>query len=328
MKKGAGLALLLFFCLSLSAQSQTATDCKFSLAEEAPRNIQFTVQAGRIAFLCKSDDFFLRGTVTRTLDWQLTGKIFEAMAESLKAETLDKWASGRLYKIQGDAKNQQRSLICGYHSREQYSIDICAPQIGENTERAKSLVLSLLTEFRKMQLEKSPLLKSAPLFAQKRVFTEENETREPALLALTMPAGYVEVTRRDNRALFTDAAGLAEMEVFYELSELALDSDLAHKVYRKSISSFLSRQGPWRPEREDNTVKNNDVACLLFTDNGTRLSHYCYVVAPVTIGGKKKFCRIAFVIAFAREAVDRDRLLGSQQAMLTGWAAILRKHSN
>jgi hypothetical protein len=326
IRKGAWFSLLLFLCLSVSAESQP--DCKFSLTEEAPRNIQFTVQAGRIAFLCKSDDFFLRGTVTRTLDWQLTGKIFEAMAESLKAETLDKWASGRLYRIQGDAKNQQRSLICGYHSREQYSIDICSPQIGENSEKAKALVLSLLTEFRKMQLDKSPLLKSAPLFAQKRVFTEENETREPALLALTMPAGYVEVTRRDNRALFTDAAGLAEMEVFYELSELALDSDLAHKVYRKSISSFLSRQGPWRPEREDNTVKNSHVACLLFTDNGTRLSHYCYVVAPVTIAGKKKFCRIAFVIAFAREAVDRDRLLGSQQAMLTGWAAILRKHSN
>ena len=143
-----------------------------------------------------------------------------------------------------------------------------------------------------------------------------------------MPAGYVEVTRRDNRALFTDAAGLAEMEIFYEVSDLALDSELAHKVYRKSISSFLSRQGPWRPERDENTVKKDDVWCLLFTDNGTRLSHYCYVVAPVTIAGKKKFSRIAFVVAFAREAVDRDRLLETQQGMLAGWATVLRKHNN
>jgi len=327
-RKGAWFSLLLFFCFGVSAEPPAGSDCRFSLTEEAPRNIQFTVQAGRIAFLCKNEDFFLRGTVTRTLDWQLTGKIFEAMAESLKAETLEKWASGRLYKITGDPKNQQKSLICGYHSREQYSIDVCAPLAGSETDKARTIVVGLLTEFRKMQLDKSPLLKSAPLFAQKRVFTEENETREPALLALTMPAGYVEVTRRDNRALFTDAAGLAEMEVFYELSDLALDSELAHKVYRKSISSFLARQGPWRAEREDNTVKKNDVACLLFTDNGTRLSHYCYVVAPLTIAGKKKFCRIAFVIAFAREAVDRDRLLENQQALLTGWATTLRKHSN
>jgi hypothetical protein len=118
------------------------------------------------------------------------------------------------------------------------------------------------------------------------------------------------------------------MEIFYEVSDLALDSELAHKVYRKSISSFLSRQGPWRPERDENTVKKDDVWCLLFTDNGTRLSHYCYVVAPVTIAGKKKFSRIAFVVAFAREAVDRDRLLETQQGMLAGWATVLRKHNN
>lgn len=328
IKRGAWLPLLLFFCLGLHGEAQPGNECQFSLTAEAPRNIHFTVQAGRIAFLCKADDFFLRGTVTRTLDWQLTGKIFEAMAESLKAETLDKWPSGRLYKILGDAKNQQKSLICGYHSRDSYSIDICSPIVGSDAGRARNLVLGLLTEFRKMQLDKSPMLKSAPLFAQKRVFTEENETREPAMLALTMPAGYVEVTRRDNRALFTDAAGLAEMEIFYEVSDLALDSELAHKVYRKSISSFLSRQGPWRPERDENTVKKDDVWCLLFTDNGTRLSHYCYVVAPVTIAGKKKFSRIAFVVAFAREAVDRDRLLETQQGMLAGWATVLRKHNN
>ena len=374
-RRGAWFSLLLFFCLSAlstntESQEKTAAisrnDCNFSLTEEVPRNIQFTVQAGRIAFLCKAEDFFLRGTVTRTLDWQLTGKIFEAMAENLKAETLDKWPSGRLYRIKGDAKSQQKSLICGYHSRDQYSMDLCAPEghggprVGgakeggttteghggsgsreprkaEATEghggsvdgnRARNMVLKLLQEFRKMALEKSPLLKSAPLFAQKRVFTEENETREPALLALSMPAGYVEVTRRENRALFTDAAGLAEMEIFYEVSDLSLDSELAHRVYRKSISAFLSRQGPWRPVGEDNIVKKDDAVCLLYTDNGSRLSNYCYVVAPITIAEKKKFTRVAFVVAFAREAVDKDRLIESQQALLNSWATIIRKHTN
>ncbi len=336
IRKGAWFSLLLFFCLRISAATDNkpataAHECNFSLTEEVPRNIQFTVQAGRIAFLCKADDFFLRGTVTRTLEWQLTGKIFETMAENLKAETLDKWPSGRLYRIKGDTKNQQKSLVCGYHSRDRYSMDLCAPEghgRPEDGDRARSLVLKLLQEFRKMALDKSPLLKSAPLFAQKRVFTEENETREPALLALSMPAGYVEVTRRENRALFTDAAGLAEMEIFYEVSDLSLDSELAHRVYRKSISSFLSRQGPWRPEGEDNTIKKDDAFCLLYTDKGSRLSHYCYVVAPITVSGKKKFTRIAFVVAFAREAVDKDRLIESQQTLLSSWAAIIRKHSN
>lgn len=308
------------------------------------------MQSGRIAFLCKSDGFFLRGTVTRTLGWQLTGKIFESMAERLKAETLEKWPSGRLYRIAGEKQTEQKSLICGYHTREKYSIDLCAPEghggprVGaatdgkatteghggprENEDRARRLVSGILQEFRKIPLEESPLLKSAPLFSQKKVFTEENETREPALLALSMPPGYVEVTRRDNRSLFTDAAGLAEMEIFYELSDLALDSDLAHKVYRKSISAFLSKQGPWRPERDDNLEKSGEANCLLFTDNAQRLSHYCYTVIPVTIAGKKKFCRIAFVAAFLREAVDRSKLLTEQLALLGDWAAVVRRHSN
>jgi hypothetical protein len=346
--------------------------CRFSLRQENPRHISFTVQSGRVAFLCRSDDFFLRGTVTRTLSWQLTGKIFESMAERLKAETLEKWPSGRLYRIAGEKQSEQKSLVCGYHNREKYSIDLCAPEghggprgsvategkatpeghggprgsvatEGKATpeghggprggaavedDRGRRLVSDILQEFRKIPLEDSPLLKSAPLFSQKKVFTEENETREPALLALSVPPGYVEVTRRDNRALFTDAAGLAEIEIFYELSDLALDSELAHQVYRKSIAAFLAKQGPWRPEREDNLEKSGAVHCLRFTDNAQRLSHYCYAVIPVTLSGQKKFCRIAFVAAFLREAVDRSKLLSEQMALLTEWATIVRRHSN
>ena len=342
--------LLLFFALNFGAISAaTGEERAFSLKQETPKHINFTVQSGRIAFLCKSDGFFLRGTVTRTLGWQLTGKIFETMAERLKAETLEKWPSGRLYRIVGEKQTEQKSLICGYHTRDKYSIDLCAPEghgsprVGAATDgkatteghgsprgddRARRLVSGILQEFRKISLEESPLLKSAPLYSQKKVFTEENETREPALLALSMPPGYVEVTRRDNRSLFTDAAGLAEMEIFYELSDLALDSDLAHRVYRKSISAFLAKQGPWRPEREDNLEKSGEATCLLFTDNGQRLSHYCYMVVPVTVAGKKKFCRVAFVAAFLREAVDRSKLLAEQLALLGDWAAVIRRHSN
>jgi hypothetical protein len=344
------LPLLLFFAFLPEAVSAAEGDvCSFSLKQENPKHINFTVQSGRIAFLCKSDGFFLRGTVTRTLGWQLTGKIFESMAERLKAETLEKWPSGRLYRIVGEKQTEQKSLICGYHNRDKYSIDLCAPEghggprggaatDGNATpeghggprgeDRARRLVSGILQEFRKIPLEESPLLKSAPLYSQKKVFTEENETREPALLALSMPPGYVEVTRRDNRSLFTDAAGLAEMEIFYEISDLSLDSELAHKVYRKSISAFLSKQGSWRPERDDNLEKSGEANCLLFTDNAQRLSHYCYTVIPVTIAGKKKFCRIAFVAAFLREAVDRSKLLTEQQGLLADWAAVIRRHSN
>ncbi len=360
--------LLLFFALSLRGISAAGSeDCAFSLKQETPKHINFTVQSGRIAFLCKSDGFFLRGTVTRTFGWQLTGKIFETMAERLKAETLEKWPSGRLYRIAGEKQSEQKSLICGYHNREKYSIDLCAPEghggprvgaatdgkatteghggprVGAATDgkatteghggprdddRARRLVSAILQEFRKIPLEESPLLKSAPLYSQKKVFTEENETREPALLSLTMPPGYVEVTRRDNRSLFTDAAGLAEMEIFYEVSDLALDSELAHKVYRKSISAFLGRQGSWQPEREENTEKSGDAVCLLFTDKGQRLSHYCYVVVPLNVAGKRKFCRVAFVAAFLREAVDRSKLLSEQLALLNDWAIVIRRHSN
>lgn len=322
--------LPLFFCIagSVPVVAEDAQHCKLSLKEEVPKNIKFTVQSGRIAFLCKDDAFFLRGTVTRTLPWQLTGKIFETMAERLKAETLEKWPSGRLYKISADKKSDQKTLICGYHTRDQYSIDLCSPEIGEKKAQAAELVGGILKEFRAIPLEKAPLLKSAPLFAEKKVFTEENETREPALLALTMPPGYVEVTRRENRALFTDAAGLAEMEIFYELSELPLDSELAHKVYRKSISAFLAKQGPWRPDKDDNVRQEGDTTCLLFTDNDKRLSHYCYSVTQVTQAGKKRFCRIAFVIAYLGEAVDRVRLLTDQQTIMNNWANIVRKHSS
>jgi hypothetical protein len=341
--------------------------CSFSLKHENPRHINFTVQAGRIAFLCKKDSFFLRGTVTRTLGWQLTGKIFESMAENLKAETLQEWPSGRLYRIAGEKQAEQKFLICGYHNRDGYALDLCAPE-GHGGPRGKAatdgnatpeghggprgkaatdgnatpeghggprgedparrLVSGILQEFRTIPLEESPLLKSAPLYSQKRVFTEENETREPALLALSMPPGYVEVTRRDNRSLFTDAAGLAEMEIFYEISDLSLDSELAHKVYRKSITTFLSKQGSWRPEREDNVEKNGEANCLLFHDNAQRLSHYCYTVIPITTAGKRKFCRIAFVAAFLREAVDRSKLLAEQQRLLAEWAVVIRRHSS
>lgn len=319
--------LLLFFCLSADLQpTAVVTDCRFSLKDEVPKHINFTVQPGRIAFLCKSDGFFLRGTVTRTLTWQLTGKIFETMAERLKAETMEKWPSGRLYRINGEKQSDQKTLVCGYHTRDKYSMDLCAPE--NNTGAAGRLVSGILAEFRKIKIDESPLLKSAPLFSQKKVFTEENETREPALLALTMPPGYVDVTRRENRALFTDAAGLAEMEIFYELSDLALDSELAHKVYRKSISGFLAKQGPWRPEREDNLEKKDDAYCLLFTDNASRLSHYCYAVVPLTLAGKKKFCRITFVAAFLRDAVDRTKFLSEQQVILSEWSAIMRRHAN
>lgn len=328
LKKRGGQALLLFFALSGALFADNASRCKFALKDEVPKHINFTVQSGRIAFLCKDDAFFLRGTVTRTLPWQLTGKIFETMATRLNAETLEKWPSGRLYKISADKKSEQKTLICGYHTRDQYSIDLCSPEVGEQKAQATELVGGILKEFRAIPLDKAPLLKSAPLYSEKKVFSEENETREPALLALTMPPGYVEVTRRENRALFTDAAGLAEMEIFYEVSDLPLDSELAHKVYRKSIASFLGKQGPWRPEKEDNVDQKGDTTCLLFSDKDKRLSHYCYMVAQITQAGKKRFCRVAFVIAFLAEAVDRTRLLADQQALMNNWANIIRRHGS
>lgn len=331
--RGCALATPFFFPLAFAvyAESSVHDPCSFSLRQENPKHLQFTVQSGRIGFLCKSEGFFLRGTVTRTLGWQLTGKIFETMADRLKAETLEKWPSGRLYRIANEKQNTQKSLICGYHTRDKYSLDLCAPEGHEgslDSDRAYRLVYSVLTEFRKIPLEESPLLKSAPLYSQKKVFNEENETREPALLALMMPSGYVEVTRRDNRSLFTDAAGLAEIEIFYEISELALDSELAHKVYRKSITAFLAKQGSWREENAEAPVRQNDASCLIFSDSGTRLSHYCYAVIPITVAGKKKFCRIAFVAAFLRDAVDRSKLLAEQFSLLNEWAAVIRRHTN
>lgn len=300
-------------------------DCKFSLKDEVPKNVKFTVQPGRIAFICKTDAFSLNGSVTRTLGWQLTGRIFETMAEITKAETLEKWPSGRLYRITSD-KDSAKRVVCGYHTRESYSMELCAPEVqGDST---KTSIKEILDEFRKIALESSPLLKSAALYSQKKVFSEENETREPALLALMMPPGYVEVTRRENRALFTDAAGLAEMEIFYELSDLALDSELAHKVYKKTITAFLARQGSWQAEKENEPQKNAESVCLVFTDNGKKLSHYCYAVVPLVQAGKKRYCRIAFVAAFIRDAVDRSKLLAEQQALLNSWAAIIRKHAS
>lgn len=329
--RGSKRSLLLFFCLTALGTVNlhaAGEDCNFSLKDEAPKHINFTVQSGRVAFLCKADSFFLRGTVTRTLPWQLTGKIFETMAERLKAETLEKWPSGRLYKIESGKTGEGKTVICGYHSREMYSMELCAPQeSGDKKDRATNLVRGMIREFMKIPLESSPLLKSAPLYSQKRVFTEENETRELALLSLTMPPGYVEVTRRENRALFTDAAGLAEMEIVYELSELPLDSELAHKVYRKSIAGFLSRQGPWRIEKEEAVERKGEAVCLSFTDNGARLSHYCYIVIAQQIKGKKRYCRLAFVAAYLREAVDRTKLLAEQQNLLNTWAETIRKHA-
>lgn len=320
--------VFVFFSAPLGAEPE-AKQCEFSLKEQVPQNIKFTVQAGRVAFFCKNDAFFLRGTVTRTLPWQRTGKIFETMAERLKAETLESWAGGRLYKIAGGGENAGKTLICGYHTREAYSLDVCAPEIGDKSKSyTRDLVAKFIKDFRTITLDAAPLLKSAPLSSQKKVFNEENETREPALLALAMPPGYVEVTRRENRALFTDAAGLAEIEVFYELSELALDSELAHKVYQKSIASFLARQGPWRAEKIASTDKKDGVICLLFTDNDKRLSHYCYGVQPLVQNAKKRFCRIAFVAVFQREAVDQKRFLTDQQTILTEWMTTIQKHSN
>lgn len=322
--------LLLFFCLTaVRAETQKSNDCHYSLKDEAPKNFKFTVQSGRIAFLCKAETFFLRGTVTRTLPWQLTGRIFETMAERLKAETLEKWPSGRLYKISSERKEEQKTIICGFHSREQYAMELCAPEETAGPKNhAADLVRGVIREFMKIPLESSPLLKSAPLYSQKRVFTEENETREPALLALTMPPGYVEVTRRDNRALFTDAAGLAEMEIFYEMSDLPLDSDLAHRVYRKSIAGFLTKQGAWRIEKEEAVERKGEAICLSFTDNDKRLSHYCYTVVAQQIAGKKRYCRLAFVVAYLREAVDRAKLLNEQQSLLGAWAETMRKHGS
>lgn len=324
---GGSLVLLLFFVLSGELFATESGDCKFSLKDEVPKNIKFTVQSGRIAFLCKTDSFFLRGTVTRILSWQITSRVFETMAEKTKAETLDKWPSGRLYKIAGDGKNAGRNVICGYHSREPYSLELCAPE-NEQKDYARGLIMGILNEFKKIAPSSSPLLKSAALDAQKKVFTEENETREPALLSLTMPPGYVEVTRRENRALFNDPVGLAEMEVFYELSDLTLDSEIAHKVYKRSISAFLGKQGSWKQESEGGEVTKDESNCLIFTDGDKRLSHYCYAVVPLMQAGKKKYCRIAFVAAYLREAVDRTRLLEEQQSLLQGWISSIRKHSN
>jgi len=327
LKIRSGHRLLLFFALTVGAYAQNKGDCKFSLKDEIPKNIKFTVQSGRIAFLCKTESFFLRGTVTRILNWQITSRVFETMAEKTNAETLDKWPSGRLYKIAGEGKNAGKNVICGYHSREPYSLELCAPE-NDDAGYARDLVVTVLNEFKKINPTASPLLKSAALDAQKKVFTEENETREPALLSLTMPPGYVEITRRENRALFNDPVGLAEMEIFYELSDLTLDSEIAHKVYKKSISAFLAKQGAWRAETENGDVKKDEVNCLIFSDGDKRLSHYCYVVAPLTISGKKKYGRIAFVVAYLREAVDRARLLEEQQTLLAAWASAIRKHSN
>jgi hypothetical protein len=48
----------------------------------------------------------------------------------------------------------------------------------------------------------------------------------------------------------------------------------------------------------------------------------------MTVAGKKKYCRIAFVAAFLREAVDRSKLLSEQHALLNEWASVIRRHSN
>lgn len=327
-----GCCSLLFFCLILNRidAAETAASCRFSLKEEIPKNINFTVQAGRVAFLCKADAYFLRGTVTRTLPWQLTDKIFETLARETKAEMVETSDAGKLYRITAGrpgtaaAATGQKTLFCGYYTRENYVMDICGPETGGGDNTVKAL----LSDFRTVKIDKSPLLRSAPLFTEKRVFGEENETKEPALLALTMPPGYVEVTRRENRALFTDAAGLAEIEIFYELSELQLDSELAHKVYRKSITKFLTEQGSWRPEKEGAILQKDEIHCMVFTDNGKKLSHYCYFVVPTTVAGKKRFYRMAYVVAYVAEAVDRAKLLEEQQNLMKNWAAILRRHSN
>lgn len=316
---------VLFFTFSssiLAAERSTKNPCEFSFKAEIPRNNHFTVQNGRVAFLCKSDDFFLRGTVTRTLPWQLTQKVYDTLATDLNAQTIETGAWGRIYRI-ADVRGKKQ-LVCAYASRPHFAIDLCAPDLA-NIE-AGALLKKLLLEFRQVKESESPFLRSAALSSSKKVFTEKNETQEPALLSLTMPAGYVDIDHHENRALFTDAAGLAEIEVFYELSDLALDSDLAHKVYQKAVTNFLSKQGSWKPTSESHMSKNGNATCLLFSDAAKRASNYCYAIAAIQVAGKKKFCRVSFIVAYLKEAVDEKKLLSEQQRILTEWGESLLKH--
>ncbi|HRP68503.1 MAG TPA: hypothetical protein PLY93_03140 [Turneriella sp.] len=298
-----------------------------------PKDVHFTVQQGRVSFLCKEDTFFLRGTATRTLAWQRTDQIFATLAKELNATPIETWTTGKLYKVKNTKntasdKMSGKELICAYVVRDTYALDVCANyKENETGNSSEKMIRRLISEFQTVAFEKMPLLQSAPLFSTRRVFTEENDTREPALLALTMPAGYVEVTRRENRSLFTDAAGLAEVEIFYEQSELALDSALAHKAYKKFITSFLTKQGIWHAveTKEDTTYKG--AVCLLFTDNDKRSSNYCYIVAALNQNHKKKYFRVVFVAAFLRDVVDETVLLAEQKKLLQNWMATLVKHS-
>lgn len=306
----------------LTAEGGTTNPCEFSFKAEIPKNNHFTVQNGRVAFLCKNADFFLRGTVTRTLPWQLTQKVYDTLATDLNAQTIETGAWGRIYRI-ADVRGKKQ-LVCAYASRPHFAIDLCAPDL-ENFG-ADTLLKKILHEFRQVKESESPFLRSAALSSSKKVFTEKNETQEPALLSLTMPAGYVDIDHHQNRALFTDAAGLAEIEVFYELSDLVLDSDLAHRVYQKAVTNFLAKQGSWKPTSENHVIKNGNATCLLFSDAAKRASNYCYTIATIQVAGKKKSCRVSFIIAYLREAVDEKKLLSDQQRILTEWGESLLKH--
>ncbi|MBV6492137.1 MAG: hypothetical protein LDLANPLL_00128 [Turneriella sp.] len=330
IKLASGVLFFVLFFVPNVLQAAGINRCDFSLQAATPKDVHFTVQPGRVSLLCKDEAFFLRGTVTRTLPWQKVESIFDTLATELNAQTIETWDKGRLYRIDGNAKEKaksspQKSLLCAYLMRDSYSIDLCANE-DSSTSAAQKILRKIINEFRDAPIEKMPLLKSAPISSTKRVFTSENDTREPALLALTMPAGYVEVTRRENRALFTDASGLAEIEIFYEISDLPLDSLLAHKVYKKSITAFLTQKGAWHSVAKE--ALEGDAPCLLFTDKDKRLSNYCYIVTHIVQNGKKKYYRIAFVTAFLKGLVHDKILLAEQQSLLKAWVKILNKHSD
>ena len=328
-KKTGFLVIPFFFIFTSILSSNTYDNCKLSLNQNEPKNFKFTVQSGRIAFLCKTEknNFFLRGTVTRTFKFQKTNQLFESMANDLKAQNIEQWETGRLYMIEGKRGGAQKAarLLCGFQTREEYSLEICAGEDNKDTSALQNFLKSILIDFSTIAPEKAPLLQSAALSTSKRVFTEENETKEPALLALTLPPGYSEVTRKENRAVFSDSTGLTESEIFYELSDLALDSQLAQEVYQSAIVAFLQKQGNWIQDEAEIKTGIAEIKCLKFS-NGQKHSSYCYTVVTRDKIKSKKFCRLVFVIAYPETGIDQTILLQHQLKQLTAWRQMILKH--
>ncbi|MCS6971411.1 MAG: hypothetical protein N2Z22_00370 [Turneriella sp.] len=295
--------------------------CAFSLRGKIAQKVEFAENPGRVGFLCRDGGFFLRGTLTRLRSWQLPSKVFAAMAEKTGAEALESWEHGGLYRIAA-AKPGEPALLCGYHVRDGFALDACAP---EKETQAKPLVSSLLHEFRHGKTADFGLLRTPVLSTPQNVFRKENILQDVNLSTLRLPPGFVPLEHRENRALFTDAAGLTEIEIFYELSELPLNSAIAHKVYRKAVTDFVAKQGHWQIAEEPKD--DNQTPCLVFSDKNTRLSHYCYAVAVLKNSSRPKYCRLTFVVAFLREAVDAHKLMAEQKELLQNWSRQLSEQN-